>query len=64
MLKRQLKRMLLLLKKRSASDLKRKYFGQEGELAKLRENLIKPIQDQIYAAVKAVSERLWLFYIV
>jgi outer membrane protein len=37
--------------------LKKKYFGQNGELAKMRENLIKPIQDKIYAAVKALSER-------
>lgn len=44
-------------KEKKAADLKRKYFGPQGELAKLRESLIKPIQDQIYNAVKSISER-------
>ena len=34
----------------------RKYFGPEGELFKKREELMKPIQDEIYNAVKAVAE--------
>ena len=37
-------------------DLKRKYFGPEGELFKKRESLMKPIQDEIYNAVKEISE--------
>ena len=37
-------------------ELKQKYFGPEGELFKKRESLIKPIQDEIYNAVKEVSE--------
>ena len=44
-------------KEKKAADLKRKYFGPEGELAKMRTNLMKPIQDQIYNAVKSLSER-------
>lgn len=47
----------IVAKEKSAADLKRKYFGPDGELAKLRQNLIKPIQDQIYNAAKALSER-------
>ena len=43
-------------KEKQAQDLKRKYFGPEGELFKKRESLIKPIQDEIYNAVKQVSE--------
>ncbi|MFA6813410.1 MAG: OmpH family outer membrane protein, partial [Bacteroidaceae bacterium] len=39
------------------AELKRKYFGPEGELTKMRDNLMKPIQDKIYDAVKAISER-------
>ena len=35
---------------------KRKYFGPEGELFKKRESLMKPIQDEIYNAVKEISE--------
>jgi outer membrane protein len=43
-------------KEKQAQDLKRKYFGPEGELYKKRESLIKPIQDEIYNAVKEISE--------
>ena len=37
-------------------DLRRKYFGADGELFKKRESLIKPIQDEIYNAVKDVCD--------
>ena len=37
------------------TELRRKYFGPEGELAKKRESLISPIQDAIYKAVKELS---------
>jgi len=43
-------------KEKSASELKKKYFGPEGELFKKRESLIQPIQDEIYNAVKEISE--------
>lgn len=43
-------------KEKSAQELKRKYFGGEGELFKKRESLVKPIQDEIYNAVKQLSE--------
>jgi len=43
-------------KEQQAQDLRRKYFGPEGELFKKRESLVKPIQDEIYNAVKQVSE--------
>jgi outer membrane protein len=36
--------------------LKKKYFGPEGELFKKRESLMAPIQEEIYTAVKEVSE--------
>ncbi|MDR3340920.1 MAG: OmpH family outer membrane protein, partial [Candidatus Symbiothrix sp.] len=47
----------IVAKEQAAQDLKRKYFGAEGELFKKRESLIKPIQDEIYNAVKEISER-------
>jgi outer membrane protein len=40
----------IVKKEQEAQDLKRKYFGPEGELFK------KPIQDEIYNAVKEISE--------
>ena len=46
----------IMNKEKEASDLKRKYFGPEGELFKKRESLMTPIQDEIYTAVKDISE--------
>lgn len=43
-------------KEKQLQELNRKYFGPEGELFKMRESLIKPIQDDIYNAVKEISE--------
>lgn len=40
-----------------AAALQQKYFGREGELMKLQEKLIKPLQDKIYEAVKLISQR-------
>jgi outer membrane protein len=40
---------------KSARELQKKYFGQDGELFKKREELIKPIQDEIYNAVKEIA---------
>ncbi len=46
----------IVAKEKSLQELKRKYFGAEGELFKKRESLIKPIQDEIYTAIKEISE--------
>ena len=46
----------IVAKEKEAGELKRKYFGPEGELFKKRESLIKPIQDEIYNAVKEISD--------
>ena len=46
----------IIEKEKAAQELKRKYFGPEGELFQKRESLIKPIQDEIYNAVKKISE--------
>lgn len=43
-------------KEKALQELNKKYFGPEGELFKQREALIKPIQDDIYNAVKEISE--------
>ena len=43
-------------KEEEVLELRRKYFGPEGELYKKRESLMKPIQDDIYNAVKKLSE--------
>ncbi|MDR2498745.1 MAG: OmpH family outer membrane protein [Tannerellaceae bacterium] len=46
----------IVKKEQAAQELKRKYFGPEGELYKKRESLMKPIQDEIYTAVKEIAE--------
>lgn len=46
----------IMAKEKEASDLKKKYFGPEGELFKKRESLMTPIQDEIYNAVKDIAE--------
>ena len=43
-------------KEKEAIDLRNKYFGQDGEMTKKRQSLLKPIQDDVYNAVKKVSE--------
>ena len=47
----------IMAKEKQAADLKRKYFGPEGELFKKRTSLITPIQDEIYNAVKDVADQ-------
>ena len=42
-------------KEQEVLELKRKYFGQDGELYKKREALIKPIQDEIYTAIQDLA---------
>ena len=46
----------IMKKEKDASDLKRKYFGPEGELFNKRESLMSPIQEEIYNAVKEISD--------
>ena len=46
----------IVAKEKEASQLNYKYFGPQGELFKKRQSLIKPIQDDVYNAVKKVSE--------
>ncbi|MCD7816440.1 MAG: OmpH family outer membrane protein [Bacteroides sp.] len=45
----------IVAKEKEAADLRAKYFGPEGELAKKQKELITPIQDAIYDAVKTVA---------
>lgn len=45
----------IVAKEKEVTELRYKYFGQEGELFKKRESLMKPIQEDVYEAVKKVS---------
>lgn len=46
----------IMEKEKKAADLKKKYFGPEGELFKKRASLMTPIQEEIYNAVKDISD--------
>ena len=46
----------ILAKEREASELRRQYFGPNGELYKKKESLMAPIQEEVYNAVKDVCE--------
>jgi outer membrane protein len=45
----------ILAKEQEVLELKRKYFGQDGEWYKKREALLKPIQDEIYNAIQDIA---------
>lgn len=47
----------IVAKEKEAAELKKKYFGPEGELYKKRESLMAPIQEEIYNAVKDISDQ-------
>lgn len=46
----------IMEKEKEAAELKKKYFGPNGELFKKRTSLMTPIQEEIYNAVKDISE--------
>ena len=46
----------IVAKEKDVTDTRYKYFGPEGELYKKRQSLMKPIQEDVYNAVKAVAE--------
>ena len=45
----------ILAKEQEVLELKRQYFGQDGEWYKKREALLKPIQDEIYNAIQEIA---------
>ena len=45
----------IIAKEKEMKDLQNKYFGMEGELFKKREELVKPIQDEILKAIKEIA---------
>lgn len=45
----------IIRKEKEAKALQKKRFGVDGDLYKKRQELIKPIQDKVYAAIKEVA---------
>ncbi|MDO5396219.1 MAG: OmpH family outer membrane protein [Bacteroidales bacterium] len=46
----------VVAKEKEATELRYKYFGPEGELYKKRQSLLKPVQDDVYNAVKKLAQ--------
>ena len=46
----------VVAKEKEATELRYKYFGPEGELYKKRQSLLKPVQDEVYNAIKKVAD--------
>ena len=46
----------IVAKEKEATELRYKYFGPEGELYQKRQSLLKPVQDDVYNAIKKVAE--------
>ncbi len=54
----------IINKEKEVKELQKQRFGVDGELFKKRQELVKPLQDKIYSAVKAVAERSGLAIII
>src|SRR4051812_14791587 len=51
-------------KEKEVKDLQKQRFGVDGELFKKRQELVKPIQDKVYNAIKATAERKGLGFVM
>ena len=47
---------VIVAKENEMKALQKKYFGADGELSKKQTELVKPIQDKVYAAVKEFAD--------
>lgn len=45
----------IINKEKEVAELRRNYFGPEGEMAKKQNALLQPIEDEVYEAVKAIA---------
>lgn len=51
-------------KEKEVKDLQKQRFGVDGELFKKRQELVKPLQDKVYNAIKSVAEKSGLGFIL
>jgi outer membrane protein len=45
----------IVAKEKDAKDLQKKYFGKDGDLYKKRQELVKPIQDEVFNSIKEIA---------
>ena len=53
----------IINKEKEVKELQKSRFGVDGELFKKKMELVKPIQDKVYSAIKQVAERAGLAFI-
>ncbi len=53
----------IIVKEKEAKEIQKTHFGVEGDLFKKRQELVKPIQDKIYGAIKELAEKTQLMMI-
>jgi len=44
-------------RRQELQELKRKYFGPEGQLYQKRQELVRPIQEEVYTAIETIASR-------
>ncbi|MEI7828670.1 MAG: OmpH family outer membrane protein [Prolixibacteraceae bacterium] len=44
-------------KEKEYKKLQRQYFGPDGDLAKKKETLVKPVQDEVFNAIQTIAEQ-------
>lgn len=54
----------IINKEKEVKELQKKRFGVDGELFKKRQELVKPVQDKVYNAIKAVAEKKGLGFVM
>ena len=47
----------IIAKEKEAKELQRQRFGVDGDLFKKRQEMVKPIQDKVYNAIKEISDK-------
>lgn len=47
----------IIAKEKEAKDLQKQHFGVDGDLFKKRQELVKPVQDKVYNAIKELAEK-------
>lgn len=50
----------IIAKEKEAKELQKQHFGVDGDLFKKRQELVKPIQDKVYNAIKEMAEKQML----
>jgi outer membrane protein len=47
----------IITKEKEAKELQKQHFGVDGDLFKKRQELVKPVQDKVYNAIKELAEK-------